>query len=192
MIRIKREDNELDHQRKRKLTNKTSGSLLNNFHTKWSGHMRFITITFDGNVFGWIKAFVCTTTVHTFYIGLRWTLIASYGQYWNESTINADIAFLVIYCIENRSKNCIVLLMTTPIMGSRTQHCIFTYHLLCRKSINWLEKCTLYSLPWFKIFYFFYSNDKNRLKFVWICRKKINKIKTQANCYSVMLSQQAI
>lgn len=80
----KERKNELDHQKNNnsnKLTNKTSGSLLNNFHTKWSGHMWFITITFDGNVFGCIETFIGTAAVHTFCIGLCWALIASNGQY---------------------------------------------------------------------------------------------------------------
>lgn len=59
------------------LTNKTAWSLLNSFGTKWTRHMRFITITFNRGVIGAIKRFVGSTTIHTFRIHIAGTLITT-------------------------------------------------------------------------------------------------------------------
>lgn len=59
------------------LTNETTRSLLHNLLTKWTRHVWFIAVAFDCNVLRWIEFLVCTTAVDTFWVGLRWTLIAS-------------------------------------------------------------------------------------------------------------------
>lgn len=58
-------------------TNEPFWPLLYDFHAKRSWHMRLVAVTFDGNVLGFIESFVCTTTIYSFLILLRWTLIAS-------------------------------------------------------------------------------------------------------------------
>lgn len=67
-----------------KLTYKTSRSLLNDLHTKWSRHMWFIAITFDSNVLCLIETHVGTTIIYTFWVCLRWALIATNCVNYNE------------------------------------------------------------------------------------------------------------
>jgi len=46
-------------------TDEASWSLLYNLHAEGAWHVGFVTITFDGNMFSTIKAFVGATTVVT-------------------------------------------------------------------------------------------------------------------------------
>ena len=64
------------------LTNKSTRTLLHNFHTKRSRHMWLITVTFNWNILCFIKSFISTTVVYAFWICLGWTLITPNWEYW--------------------------------------------------------------------------------------------------------------
>lgn len=64
------------------LTNEATGSLLHNLLTKRTRHVWFIAVAFNGYVLRRVELLVRATTVDTFWICLRWALIASDRQNW--------------------------------------------------------------------------------------------------------------
>lgn len=67
------------------LTDKSSWALLDHLHAERTRHVGLIAVALDGNVLRPIECLVCTAIVHPLGIGLRGTLIATYGESCKES-----------------------------------------------------------------------------------------------------------
>lgn len=87
--------NFINYQLSFALTDESSGSLLDDLHTKRSGHMGLVAVAFDGNVLGLVESGVCSTAVHSFGVLLGGALIASDRKAWTPNVITLNLLLFI-------------------------------------------------------------------------------------------------
>lgn len=69
-----------DHMSPPTVPDEASGTLLDDFHAKRPGHVRFVAVALDGDVLGSVEPLVGAATVHSFGVCSRRALVTTDGK----------------------------------------------------------------------------------------------------------------